>query len=56
MPQTDLTALASPETKKQFNDLFAFAMKEGALTENAALITRRGSSAIPSTRASRSIR
>jgi hypothetical protein len=34
MPQTDLTALASPEVNKEFDDLFAFAKKEGALNDN----------------------
>jgi hypothetical protein len=33
MPQTDLFALSSPEVQKEFNDLFAFAKKEGALND-----------------------
>lgn len=33
MPLTDHMALAEPEIKKQFDDLFAFAKKEGAVEE-----------------------
>jgi hypothetical protein len=35
MPQTDLMSLASPETEKEFSDLFAFAKKEGAVAETS---------------------
>lgn len=33
MPMTDLMALAPPETRKEFDDLFAFAKKEGGVNE-----------------------
>lgn len=33
MPTTDLMQLTSPEVRKEFSDLFAFAKKEGAVNE-----------------------
>ena len=33
MPMTDLMELTSPEVHKEFDDLFAFAKKEGAVNE-----------------------